>query len=208
MAELFDPLLIGILVGLIGIALWIVTNLHLVRTGRAIKADIDLKREATEEFVRAELTALKEDLGGYENAPDALGFQEEVQGLKAHLEKLDEALGEHFGAIHEVVEKLPERVKMAALSAKGVATRELMKEGDEAAEEMEQYVVDNYDPMAVAAMKVEGMKVPDTYREKNPLGAGIVDMAKEMALGWIRSGQRPGVVDMKKVSGRKPRGYR
>lgn len=60
----FDPLIVGILVGLIGIALWIVTNWHLVRTGRAIKTEIDEKRAATEAFVQGELATLREDLGG------------------------------------------------------------------------------------------------------------------------------------------------
>lgn len=93
----FDPLIGVLIVGVFGIILWIVTNWHLLRTGKAIKADIDDKREATEEFVRLELSNLKTELGKdfgdgsvVQTRIDALGveFREEIKGLESYLEKV------------------------------------------------------------------------------------------------------------------------
>ena len=83
----FDPLLIGTLVGVMGILLWIVTNWHLVRTGRAIKADIDEKRAGTEDFVRAELDVLKNDLEIGDRSAELLeDFKAELIALEGRLQ--------------------------------------------------------------------------------------------------------------------------
>lgn len=57
-------LIAAILSVALAVALWIVTNLHVLRVGRSIKADIDAKRSETETFVRDELTGLKSSISG------------------------------------------------------------------------------------------------------------------------------------------------
>lgn len=195
----FNPLLAAILIGLIGILLWVVTNWHLVRTGKAIKADIDQKRAATEKFVQDELKLLKRGLREDLEAPDTGALKGEVQELRQHLEKLDEALGGHFQAIHEVVEKLPERVRMAAISTKGVEMREVYAKATEAGEEVEQYVADNMDPVDIALAKVDSIEIKDAYREKNPLGALIAEGGKAWLMANLGERRGGGVVNMKRL---------
>lgn len=62
-----DPVLWAIVIAILGLIMWAVTNIRLTRTGKAIKADIDEKRATTEEFVEKQLldlrTGLQEELG-------------------------------------------------------------------------------------------------------------------------------------------------
>lgn len=110
----FDPLVWGILVGLVGIALWIVTNWHLVRTGRGIKSEIDEKRASTEAFVRAELETLREDLGGaveIDANPLMTAFEERiVPAIEARVENIKSVLLGKLGYAAKGVKALGEGV--------------------------------------------------------------------------------------------------
>lgn len=122
-----------LIVGVFGIILWIVTNLHLVRTGRAIKADIDEKREATEKFVQAELGTLRTDLGGTdlkaELASLRTDFKEELAGLESRLEtvKIDPAplMAQVQAELIPAVQERVEHVKSAIQGMLGYGKKSL-----------------------------------------------------------------------------------
>jgi len=197
---LFDPLLLVLVAAVLGLLLWVYTNWHLRRTGLAIKADIDLKRASTEEFVKAELAALKADLGGGEEGGG-------VAELKAHVQSLDVAMGAHIDALKADMKALPAAMTKAMYLAQGREMKALYSEATEAEGEVEQYVVDEMDPVSLAVMKVDSINPSEKYREEHALGAGIIDVGKELFKGWLN--ERRDVVTMKPVSGGgKRKGFR
>lgn len=119
----FDPVIGAILVGIVGIALWIITNVHLIRTGRAIKADIDAKRSETEAFVQRELASLQEDLGGaveLDANPLMAEFETRiVPAIEAKVESLRSVIQGKIGYAVKGVKALGEGV--AELVGEGVA---------------------------------------------------------------------------------------
>ncbi len=181
----------------IGVVAWLGTNIMIwIATGRratSILAGAKKESIAQKDEVVAHFDGKFSELGG--NGQEA-GLGAEIAAVKAHIKDIDEALGSRFT---ELEKSLPATVAQALGSQKGVAMKALYAEGDEAAEEVENYAVDTLDPMEVAAIKLQGMNVSDDYREKNALGAGIIDIAKEMALGWLGERRTPGTVTMKRV---------
>ncbi|MCJ2531786.1 MAG: hypothetical protein LN413_05725 [Candidatus Thermoplasmatota archaeon] len=142
----FDPLWIGILVAILGLIMWAVTNIRLTRTGRDIKADIDEKRAATEEFVRGQLgdlrTGLQEDLPKVDLEPqlDALKatFKSDLQELESRLETvqidarpiMDQVEAKLIPAVQERVEAL----KSTLLGKMGYAVKGVKALGEGVAE--------------------------------------------------------------------------
>lgn len=130
----FDPLMAGVVVGLMGLLLWIVTNWHLVRTGKAIKADIDEKRAGTEAFVREELEGLKEEL---REAKPAVDIKAELEGLESRLGtvQIDAAplIAQVEATLIPAVQERVENVKSAILGSLGYAKKGMKALGEGAA---------------------------------------------------------------------------
>ena len=142
----FDPILGAVIVGLVGILLWIITNWHLVRTGRGLKADIDEKRAGTEAFVKRELSALKsslqeeltgQDLGKRLDALQA-DFTTEIQGLEDRLQTvqidarplMEQVQSELIPAVQEKIEN----IKSSLLGKLGYTVKGLKEAGEAVAE--------------------------------------------------------------------------
>ena len=86
----FDPVLGVIVVGVIGFLMWAFTNYHLWNGILGIKADIDEKREGTEEFVKDQLQILKVELR------KELGGDKLEKGLQARFEGLQATFSEEL----------------------------------------------------------------------------------------------------------------
>ena len=131
----FDPLFIAILVGMLGLAMWAVTNIHLKRRVVEIKADIDAKRAGTEAFVEGKLedlrNGLKADLPKMDIEPhlEALKatFKSDLEALESRLKtvQIDAAplLDQVQATLIPAVEAKVENVKSALLGHLGFAKK-------------------------------------------------------------------------------------
>lgn len=183
----FDPLLVGIVVGLLGIALWIVTNVHLVRTGRAIKADIDAKREETQEFVEEQLEGLQD------------GFKTE---LEAELKTVREELGGNVeldaAPLMEQIElvlvpKVQERVeqvKSALLGKLGYGVKALKAAGEGVAEIVGERAVEEAGFTAEWEARLAQYGIDDAWKKTHKTAALGFELIKEA----LNAGQPVSVV--------------
>jgi len=140
-------------VGVAGLALWILTNWHLVRTGKAIKADIDAKRAGTEAFVEDQLldlrTSLQEELGkvsaeGLEDRVEArmdvfkTYLAEELQGLESRLATVQIDAGPIMERVQAdlipAVQERVENLKSVLLGKMGYAVKGVKALGEGVAE--------------------------------------------------------------------------
>ncbi len=197
----FDPPIVGILVGMAGALLWLVTNWHLVRVGRSLKADIDAKRASTEEFVNGELSALKsslqEELSGQDFGKLRADLQEELVGVTAKVEEAQEEVRAFYADFAKFsedmgkdVQGLPGKIGMRVIGDKGTEVAALQRymektEGEDIvpAQNMMEAVASE-DPdliMATAMHKVANYSPSDKWIEDHPLTA----MALEAGKPWI-----------------------
>lgn len=175
------------MVGVIGILLWIVTNVHLVRTGRSIKADIDAKREATEEFVQAELRSLRTDLSGTElkGEFDALraDFKVELQELESRLAtvQLDAApiLADITATLIPAVEARVENVKKAILGKLGYAVQGVKALAEGAVELVGETAVEEAGFEAEWQMRLAQIGMDDDWLKTHKTAAFGLSLIKE-----------------------------
>ena len=179
---------------------WIATG---KRAGTILKGareeSIRQKNDVVAHFDR-ELQGLKLGEGGAD-------FKAEIDGVKAHIQGIDDALGAKFIELDQVIQALPARVAQVAGSVKGVEMKALYAEAVEGEEELESYVVDGMDPMDVAMAKVSAIEPNEEWKGKHPLGAMLVEAGKEFFKAKID--EQRGTLTMKKVGGGgRPKGFR
>lgn len=138
-----------------------------------------------------ELVALKEDLG----SPD-LGALEDV---KASITAIDEALGVKFQEFDQVLESMPERIRLIMISGKGVAMKAMYKEAVEGETELEEYVEGTLDPAEIAMAKIESIEPSEKWAGEHPIGKMIVEAGKEILR--MKMDEARGIVNMKRVPG-------
>jgi len=122
-----DPTTLAALGGVaLAIGLWAVTNLRLSRGVKAIQADIEAKRTATQTFVDERLSRVEGLVGGMEarlRAEIPPSLQGDVQEVREEIETINVGLRKEF-------EDLPARVatmvRDVANSEAGVRTKEMM----------------------------------------------------------------------------------
>lgn len=175
----FDPLVWGILVGLVGILLWIVTNVHLKRTGTAIKADIDEKREATQEFVTTELKASE--------ARIQTQIEDQLKTLKADLETVTIEPG---GLVEQVrAELLPavtekvENIKSVLLGKLGYATKGVKAVGEGIAEMAGERIAQEAGFEAEWEMRLAQLGMDDEWMKRNKAAAFGLSLLKRAMKG-------------------------
>ena len=208
MAEtIVDPILAAILIAILGLALWIVTNWHLHRGVQRVRVDIETKRKATEEFVQAEVsrmgayveTQMKSfgdkiagDLGGFEarvHAEIPPNPQGDIEAVKAEVLAKVDTLGAYvesqMAAFAEAFNTLPERVRSSVMGVHSGQERALRGQVEDMAEEYMEIAegelapyMDEGDAFATETMKWVRKPVDAEYEAKNPLGAGFLRVLK------------------------------
>src|SRR3990167_8249144 len=106
--------------------LWAFTNWHVLRVGRAIKADIDRKRLETETFVAAQIGRIERSVADLRGAPPppVMGeMQEEVGTLRRELTDALAQMGVDMGKVFQLVEGLPRHFQILMAQAQGVEKR-------------------------------------------------------------------------------------
>ena len=111
----------------------------------------------------------------------------EIQAVKDEIQvrttELDSRIQAALGEIGNIIDEVPERVKMAALSERGVEERQLRAMADGAAEDLQEAaqqamgVSDN--PAVTRLREILTKPVDPEYEAKSPLGALIVTAGKQ-----------------------------
>jgi len=203
--------------------LWALTNWHVLRVGRAIKADIDLKRLKTETFVADQIGRIERsvaDLRGQPQPPVLMEMQEEVGALRRELSDALGQMGTDLGRIYQGVEEIPRQLQIArsqtAAAEQQMFQGHLSKLDSEVAGKMTiQEALASQDPEMVqyAAMKrVAEMKPTDKWVEEHPYGAiffeamksKVMDVASDFGLGAPSSRPRGASVSKGRSSGPPP----
>lgn len=171
----------------LAVALWIVTNVHVLRTGRAIKADIDSKRTETEAFVHKEVDRIESAVGGFEARmraempPNVDGRLDEVV---ARFDTLVLDLKSRFDEVHTLVDELPNRVKLDFQRPAALEMKQLEKMAEEAGTSVEAVArsipTEGMDPQSML-IKALARPTPKAWAAKNPLAATLVDLGKVKA---------------------------
>ncbi len=186
-----------------GALLWLVTNWHLIRVGRSLKADIDQKRAETEEFVKGELSALKsslqEELSGQDFGKLRADLQEELAGVTTKVEEAQEEVRAFYADFAKFsedlgrdVQGLPGKIGMRVIGDKGTEVAALQRymektEGEEilpAQTMMEAVASEDPDLILATAMhKVANYSPSDKWVEEHPLTALALEAGKPLILG-------------------------
>ena len=195
----FDTALVAVIVALSGIALWLVTQFHLLRAVKNIKKDIDSKRKATEGFVVEHLktlqSSLEGDLGGFEarmRAEIPPNMEGDMAELRAELNDFAKHVGEDMAS-------LPNKIQLAVVRPDGIAQKQLEAMSVEAQNELramnamipaEMVQTD----VRAAILKNLTRPVSPKFSKENPLGALIIDAGRVKLAEWLQTGQTPGGV--------------
>jgi len=182
-------------VGAISLAfvLWALTNWHVLRVGRGIKADIDRKRLETEAFVADQIGRIERSVADLRGAPPppVMGeMQEEVGTLRRELTDALAQMGVDMGKVFQLVEGLPRHFQILMAQAQGVEKRAFQEsltalDAEVGAKMNLQEALAANDPRMVqlAAMKkIAEMKPTDKWTEEHPYGAMFFEMMKSKAL--------------------------
>lgn len=137
MANADLALVAGIGAVAIAFVLWLWTNVHILRVGRAIKADIDVKRAATEAFVDSRIERVERvvaDLRG--EVAKSVVLPPAVLELPESMEELRGELNELVRTIGKDVASLPHAVRLELMAEAGRASQEVMQAAREKGEEL------------------------------------------------------------------------
>lgn len=183
----------------VGFVLWFVTQWNVVRTGKAIKADIDSKRTGTERFVDERLGKLEAIVAGMEGRltaqipPNVHGELVELQAklegteqaLQAKVDAIDRGIAAALEKIEEAITGVPRTLEMHELARRSVQERDLRARIDEAGEELQEIAegelapyVDQGDPFATEMLKWAKKPVDADYESRSPIGAGLLRVMK------------------------------
>jgi hypothetical protein len=202
---------------LLAFALWVVTNWHVLRVGRGIKADIDAKRLATEVFVASQIERIERsvaDVSGKVSAVQVPPFPEGLDGVPAMVDDLRTQLNDFaalvrddLGAMRTKVDELPRYLQILGAQGQAVEQRAFQQAVTESGADVtaalsvrEAISTGDPDTMRLAVMKrVAERQVTDAYAEKNPVGAMLLEAGRMKMLEWLQAdspfGARPsGVV--------------
>ena len=185
------------------VALWAVTNIRLSRGVKAIQADIDSKRTATQVFVDERLSQVEALVGGMEARlraempPNVDGRLDEVHteltakvdalhvDVMQRVDMIDRGIQAALQSLDGELQKLPETVRMSALGSLGAATKAQSQAFMEAAEELEGHVAaavpEMMDSRTVLERELLGwMRKPIDAKleETNPTAALLQRLAK------------------------------
>lgn len=181
----FDPVLGAILVGLIGLLLWIVTNWHIKR----VRTEIDEKRAETQDFVRSQLedlkAGLKEDL-----AAEGQTIQIDAGPLMAQVQ------AELIPAVQERIETL----KSTLLGKMGYAVKGVKALGEGVAELVGEQVLEESGLEYEWEMRLARFGLDEEWMKKNKAAAFGLSILKEM------SGQGGGSAVQSRIVGGVPVG--
>ena len=171
--------------------LWIVTNWHLVRTGRSIKADIDEKRASTEAFVRDELrllkTGIQEDLPKVEIREDLdalrADFKEELAGLETRLATVQidtrPLLEQVTAELIPAVEAKIENVRAVIQGAKGYAIKGVKSLGESVAGLAGEKAIEEAGISSEWEMRLAQLGMDDEWAKRNKTAAFGLSLIKE-----------------------------
>jgi len=176
--------LAALMIAIVGIVLWVVTNWNTIRVGRLLKKDIDVKRSATEAFVDSRLAKIEANLDAKLESMKTVQINAGpmVAELKAEL-------------LPELLEKV-ESVRTWVSSKLGLVTRGLKDLGEDAIEAVGAGVLENADPEDVLRAQLATLRVVDP--EKHPYAAA--------GLAYIKAQLGPGPKLKVTKSGAPPRG--
>jgi len=192
------------------VALWAVTNIRLSRGVKAIQADIDSKRTATQVFVDERLSQVEALVGGMEARlraempPNVDGRLDEVHteltakvdalhvDVMQRVDAIDIGIQAALRTLDVKLQQLPETVRMSALGSLGAATKGQTQAFAEAAEELEGHVAaalpEMMDSRTVLERELLGwMRKPIDAKleETNPTAALLQRLAKYGASNWL-----------------------
>ncbi len=215
-----DPLIVGLIVGILGALLWVVTNWHLVRVGRALKADIDEKRAETEAFVREELKALKAEIPSHDFEEDLVALKAEIKAeIEGNTGLIQEEVRAFYADFSGFAEKLggdvariPELISLRLAGLKGesqkVLQTALAEQGQDFEGEitmMEAVASENPEVIIGTAMKKVADWTPSAkFLEEHELIALAAEVGKPMILGKMAEFFE-GTLGKKTTRGRGPR---
>jgi len=188
--------------------LWALTNWHVLRVGRAIKADIDLKRLKTETFVADQIGRIERsvaDLRGQPQPPVMEEMQEEVGALRRELSDALAQMGTDMGKVHQLVVDLPRHFQILQAQAAAVEQRafqdHLGKLDDEVSTKMsvkEALAANDPEMVQYAAMKrIAEAQPSEKWTKDHPYGAiffeamksKVLESAESLGFGTSKSGR-------------------
>lgn len=203
----FETILGLVVVGSIGFILWAFTNWHLWKGILGIKADIDVKRAGTEDFVKEELrilkVGLKDELGG-ENLKGSLqaqieglqaDFKSELAGLESRLATvqidarpiMDQVTAELIPAVEAKIE----HVKAVIQGAKGYAIKGVKALGESVAGITGEKALEEAGISSEWEMRLAQLGMDDEWAKRNKTAAFGLSLIKEA----LSRGENVRVVD-------------
>ena len=187
-----DPSLAAIVVATVGIVLWLVTQVHLLRVARRIEANIDAKRSETQDFVDDRIGKLETTVGGFEARmtaqmpPNMDGRLTELQTeLKAQLVDIDRGIAAALQSIDTSFH--------GVMGNMGDAEREMRKSlvgiDEEATSALQEAMTtqDTSNPVVRRLYAWAAKPIDPKLEAKNPIGAAALQLGKAALLERLQS---------------------
>lgn len=199
---------------MLALGAWVLTQIHLIFSVRAVKRDIDSKRTATEAFVSRELmrleTDVKEEIRGIHDAiPPAP--TESLEELHGRFDGLIKDMGARLNEIGASLQDLPRALSMRFAQDQGHDSASMHAAVREQAETLNQELEVVHkamgppapgDPRA-AIMRAISRPTPAGFAKKNPVAALIVDAGKVKLAEWLQmEGGGPPSVSLSRIKGK------
>lgn len=202
-----DPVWAAVAVGVSGFALWLVTQLQILRAVRLIQADIDAKRATTEAFVHEEIGRLESLTGGMEarlTAQIPPHPEGELNELRERLDGFHQEFVDFGAQIGGDMKSLPARLHAQFAGQASTEQRafqsalaEAGKGVEDAMSVQEAMAMQDPEALKLAMMKkISDVKVTDKFVKEHPYLAILLEPLKVRAMevvGSLMPLGRPGV---------------
>ena len=178
-------------------ALWFVTQLHLLRVARRIESNIDAKREATEAFVDTRLRELEKNVGGFEARVTAQlppNVHGELEELKAEFTRQFQAIDRGISAALGSIDHNFKAV-VSGLSQQEVEMRkELALASGELDVTLQEAMAqaDTSNPLVRRLYAWAAKPVDPKLEAKNPIGATVLQFGKAAMLDKLQEADLQG----------------
>ena len=192
---------------ILAFALWIWTNLHILRVGRGIRTDIEVKRLETQRFVEGQIGRIERSVADMRaQIPAEMPTKGELGLVRADIDaqitRLEEDLKGTFadiatdlqGARNEI-QGLPARLSLIGKGEAGLEQRLAQKMLTEAGADIEHaasikeaMAMGDPEMMKLAAMKkIAEFSVTDKYAKEHPFLAMMIEMGKPKVLEMLET---------------------